>query len=308
MSSSRCHGWRRSECERSVESWREPCARGSGNGAEQRACARHEGRTRVLDRLTIMKQRTGSILIVDDDDMAREVLRRRLSAQGYSVADVPNGREAITLIKKTAFDVLLLDIVMPEFDGLQTLAALRETHPANELPVIMLTAKEGSEDVVEALRLGANDYVTKSIPFSVVLARIQTQVTLRQLAARVEALAVRDPLTGLYNRRGFYQLAEKEEQRVRRYGGTLQAIMIDMDHFKKINDTHGHNAGDQVLAVTSRYCQQQLRTADLIGRWGGEEYAILLPGIDLAGAAKTAERLRTGWPMPSSTGTMAPSR
>ena len=241
-----------------------------------------------------MKQRTGSILIVDDDDMAREVLRRRLSAQGYSVADVPNGREAITLIKKTAFDVLLLDIVMPEFDGLQTLAALRETHPANELPVIMLTAKEGSEDVVEALRLGANDYVTKSIPFSVVLARIQTQVTLRQLAARVEALAVRDPLTGLYNRRGFYQLAEKEEQRVRRYGGTLQAIMIDMDHFKKINDTHGHNAGDQVLAVTSRYCQQQLRTADLIGRWGGEEYAILLPGIDLAGAAKTAERLRDG--------------
>ena len=240
-----------------------------------------------------MKQQPGSLLIVDDDDMAREILRRRLSAQGYSVAEAPSGREAMALVKKTAFDVLLLDIVMPEFDGLQTLVALREIRPANELPVIMLTAKEGSDDVVEALRLGANDYVTKSIPFSVVLARIQTQVTLRRLVARVEALAVQDSLTGLYNRRGFYQLAEKEEQRVKRYGGTLQAIMVDMDHFKKINDTYGHKVGDEVLAVTSRCCQQHLRTVDLIGRWGGEEYAILLPGIDVEGAVKTAERLRS---------------
>lgn len=239
-----------------------------------------------------MTQQAGTILIVDDEDMARELLRRRLSAQGHSVTEATSGHEAIALVKKTDFDVLLLDIVMPEFDGLQTLVALREIRPANELPVIMLTAKEGSDDVVEALRTGANDYVTKSIPFSVVLARIQTQVSLRRLTARVEALAVRDPLTGLYNRRGFYQLAEKEGQRIERFGGTLQAIMVDVDHFKRINDTYGHIAGDEVLAVTARCCEQQLRAVDLIGRWGGEEYAILLPGIDVAGAVKTAERLR----------------
>ncbi len=231
------------------------------------------------------------ILLVEDNHVTREVLRARLAGRGYEVVEAGNGREALEALREREVDLVLLDVIMPEVDGLETLRELRREYPANALPVVVLTVKEGSDDVVEALRLGANDYVTKSVDFPVIEARIETQFSLRRLMAKVEDLAVRDPLTGLYNRRGFYDLAEREEARARRYDEPLQALLIDLDHFKEINDTHGHKIGDHALVETARRLEGGLRTCDLLGRWGGEEFSALLPGVELEGAERTAGRL-----------------
>ncbi len=233
-----------------------------------------------------------SILVAEDNHVTREVLQRRLGERGYTVHLAEDGEAALRAVKTQQVDLVLLDLMMPHMDGLAMLKAVREEHPASELPVVVLTVKEGSEDVVEALRLGANDYVTKTVDFSVILARIETQLSLRRMMAKVRELSIRDPLTGLYNRRGFYELAEKEEAKAQRYGQPLQAMMIDIDNFKQVNDTYGHKVGDRVLVETSRRCREAMRSGDVLGRWGGEEFAALLPGVGVEGAIKTAERLR----------------
>ncbi len=234
---------------------------------------------------------TPAILVVDDNQPTREILKRRLDRQGYSVSEAADGERAIELVRKHPFDLVLLDLVMPGLDGLGTLSRLRDLHTAANLPIIMLTSKEGSAEIIEALKRGANDYVTKSEDFSVILARINTQLSLRRLLEQVREMAVKDSLTGIYNRRGFFELAEKEEQRFLRYGGSLHAIMVDLDRFKHINDTHGHRVGDRVLVVAADRCRKALRSSDLLGRWGGEEFAVLLPEIDFEGARQTAQRL-----------------
>ncbi len=239
-----------------------------------------------------MSLETPAILVVDDNQPTREILKRRLDRQGFAVTEAGDGERAIELVRKHPFDLVLLDIVMPGLDGLGTLSRLRDIHTAANLPIIMLSAKEGSADVIEALKRGANDYVTKAEDFSVILARINTQLSLRRLNEQVREMAVKDSLTGIYNRRGFFELAEIEEKRFLRYGGSLHAIMVDLDRFKYINDTHGHRVGDRVLVVAASRCRKQLRSSDLIGRWGGEEFVILLPEIDFDGAQLTAQRLR----------------
>ncbi len=239
-----------------------------------------------------MSVESPAILVVDDNQPTREILKRRLDRQGFSVTEAASGERAVELVRKHPFDLVLLDIVMPGLDGLGTLSRLRDIHTATNLPIIMLSAKETSADVIEALKRGANDYVSKAEDFTVVLARINTQLSLRRLMEQVREMAVKDSLTEIYNRRGFFELAEKEEQRFLRYGGSLHAIMVDIDRFKHINDTHGHRAGDRVLVVAANRCLKQLRSSDLIGRWGGEEFVILLPEIDFDGAELTAQRLR----------------
>ncbi len=242
-----------------------------------------------------------SILIVDDNEPTREVLCRRFEERGYVVGQAAHGSAALEMVEHDSFDLVLLDIIMPGLDGLEVLRLLRRKHPPTELPVVMLTVKEGSDDIVKALRLEANDYVTKTAEFPVILARIQAQLALNSLLKQVQRMAVEDPLTKVYNRRGFVELAEKEHSRAKRYGdlpparrpGTaLQGIVADLDDFKRVNDTHGHKVGDQVLVAVARRCRRQLRACDLLGRWGGEEFAVLLPETDLEGARRCGERLR----------------
>ena len=232
------------------------------------------------------------ILVVEDNPVTSEVLQRRLTERGYQIELAGDGEAALEAVRAGSFDLVLLDIMLPEMDGLQVLAEVRRDHQASDLPVVVLTVKEASEDVVEALRLGANDYVTKTVDFTIILARIETQLSLRRITAKVRELAVRDPLTSLFNRRGFYELAEKEESRARRYKTPLHALVIDIDHFKAVNDIHGHEIGDRVLVQVAWRLRGELRASDIIGRWGGEEFVVLLPGIAAEGALRTAERLR----------------
>jgi diguanylate cyclase (GGDEF)-like protein len=242
----------------------------------------------------LMSQPQGTLLVVDDDAMNRDALSRRLTRTGYTVLTAENGADALTMIGQNRIDAVLLDIMMPGMSGIETLRSLRQSRSVSDLPVIMVTAKDGSDDVVEALGLGANDYVTKPIDYAVALARIRAQVTARRS----------DPLTGLPNRLLFL---ERINRLLKGGGGHSEhaagfaVLFIDVDRFKVINDSLGHAAGDELLSTLAVRLQHALRSTDSISRYeeptlariGGDEFTILVNGIDEADAATAvAERLR----------------
>ncbi len=247
-----------------------------------------------------MDQTNATLLLVDDDAMNRDALSRRLARKGYRVLTAESGSHALETVSATRVDAVLLDVMMPGMSGMETLRRLRESHSVSELPVIMVTANDRSEDVVDALDLGANDYVTKPIDFPVVLARIRTQVTARRA----------DPLTGLPNRVLFMDRLERLMARAQRAAGvspgmpsgvSFAVLFLDIDRFKIINDSLGHLAGDELLISLARRLEQALRSTDTVSRFdgeptlarlGGDEFTILLDGVRTVSDAKAvADRL-----------------
>ena len=234
--------------------------------------------------MTQMNHTAGTLLVVDDDAMNRDVLSRRLVRNGYRVLTAENGGQALDLVNAHRFDAVLLDVMMPGMSGVETLRRLRQSRSMSELPVIMVTANSSSDDVVEALGLGANDYVTKPIDFPIALARIKTQVT----AGRT------DPLTGLPNRTIFMdQLDRLIARPAGERDGTFAVYFVDIDRFKLINDSLGHLGGDEVLVGVARRLEQALRSADArlgskhaLARPGGDEFTILIDGLADADEAK----------------------
>lgn len=233
------------------------------------------------------------ILLVDDKTNIRDLVSRRLERKDYRVDTVENGREALETLDETDPDLVLLDVMMPGMDGFETLEEIREDVPADELPVLMLTAKEGTEGVLEALEKGANDYLKKPVNFPVALARIKSHLKLKRAHDRLQKIANHDQLTGLYNRRYWFSTFEDEFERSRRYGNPLSVMILDLDHFKEINDTYGHPAGDTVLEAFATILNDTLRESDVCARYGGEEFAVLLPETNVSSARDTAERIRT---------------
>ena len=232
--------------------------------------------------------------------MARDVLTRRLERLGYTVTAAADGRQALELIARQPFDVVLLDIKMPGLTGFQVLQAIRRIHSVTDLPVVMVTSSDDSDSIVEALQLGANDYVTKPIDFPVALARIRTHLLLRQMVLaleeanqKLERLSFLDGLTNIANRRRFDEFLQIEWRRAVREAAPLSVILADIDFFKAYNDTYGHEAGDEILKkVAGALAATVNRPADLVARYGGEEFIVALPGTDAAGALVLAERLR----------------
>jgi diguanylate cyclase (GGDEF)-like protein len=235
---------------------------------------------------------SATLLIVDDDAMNRDALSRRISSAGYAVLVAENGPQAIEIVRTERVDLVLLDVMMPEMSGVETLRRLRQHRSVADLPVIMVTAKTGSNDVVEALEVGANDYITKPVDFSVAMARIRTQLTARRA----------DPLTGLPNRVLFMDRLEQLMRRAKMNGHHAFAVFfLDIDRFKIINDSLGHVAGDELLVGVSRRLEQSLRSSDTIARFdgdctlarlGGDEFTILLDRVRTDTDAKmVAERL-----------------
>jgi diguanylate cyclase (GGDEF)-like protein len=241
-----------------------------------------------------------SLLVVDDDEMTRDVLTRRLQRIGHAVVAARDGTQALELIGQQPFDAVLLDIKMPGLTGFDVLKKIRQTKSVTDLPVLMVTSSDDSDSVVEALELGANDYITKPLDFPVALARIRTQLLLRRVVValeeanrKLERLSFLDGLTNIANRRRFDEYLAVEWRRAQREHAPVSLILADVDYFKGYNDHYGHEAGDEVLKHVAAALDATVgRPADLVARYGGEEFVVVLPGTDTQGAAALAERLR----------------
>ncbi len=202
----------------------------------------------------------GSLLVVDDQEINRDMLSRRLERRGYTVAAAEDGPQALEMIKTQKFDLVLLDIMMPRISGLEVLRILRARYPAADLPVIMATAKDQSSDVVEALQLGANDYVTKPFDFPVVLARIQTQLSLRRAMDEIQRLAKQLELRNTFIRATFGRYLTDEvvaslldSPEGLKLGGEQRQVTILMSDLRGFTSLSGELAPQQVVAILNRY-------------------------------------------------------
>lgn len=190
-------------------------------------------------------------------------------------------------------DLILLDVVMPEMDGYRTLEILKSENETKDIPVIFVTANTDLLEEEKGLKAGAVDYITKPIRPFIVLARVNTHLTLKKQKDSLIELARQDPLTGLHNRLALKEAAQREIPRANRHSKSLSLLMIDVDYFKKINDLHGHDVGDQVLKEVSDALKSNFRREDLVVRFGGEEFVVLLPLCDTKQAKiKGEETLR----------------
>ena len=233
-----------------------------------------------------------SVLIVDDENSNIIALTHILSPD-YTVYAVNNGQDAITAANKYQPDVILLDIVMPEMDGHDVISVLKNSEKTHNIPIVFITGLCTHNDEEKGLALGAVDYICKPFDPAIVKLRVYNQVKILNQFHTIERLSLRDQLTELFNRRGFDGRINMEWIRAIRKNAVISILMIDVDWFKKYNDTYGHQQGDLVLQTVALLLTQSLnRPGDVAARWGGEEFVVLLPNTDLAGALKIAERIR----------------
>jgi diguanylate cyclase (GGDEF)-like protein len=243
-----------------------------------------------------------SALVIDDSESARARLRVVLAEASLfdSVIEAGDGIAGLRAILSAPFDVVLCDLEMPGLDGEKLLRAHRERHRADDVPFFFLTAERDPDRLARLLRAGAADTITKPFHPAELVARVETHLRLRRLRAELreknailERLSITDALTGLRNRRFLEEVLRVEVLRAMRYRTPLAVLMIDVDHFKRVNDAHGHPVGDDVLRQTGHTLAGVMRGTDVAGRWGGEEFLAVLLHEDLDGAGILAERLRT---------------
>jgi diguanylate cyclase (GGDEF)-like protein len=245
------------------------------------------------------------ILLVEDTKAQAKMTMEFLEKNGYEVVWAQDGASAMKAAKTKSIDVILLDLVLPDINGNEVCRWLKLSQDTKAIPIIMLTVKGTTDDKVKGLEAGADDYLPKPYSEVELNARIYSclrtkalQDELRQknrqledMLMRVETLAVMDPLTNLFNRRRFEAILEKEFGRTMRYESPLSCLMIDIDHFKKINDTFGHRAGDTVLREMGKIILDSIRDVDTAARWGGEEFMVLIPETPKEKALKPANRI-----------------
>jgi two-component system cell cycle response regulator len=240
-----------------------------------------------------------TVLITDDSLVVRAVVRAHLETEGHHVLEAADGEAAIELCRRTPPDVILLDVEMPGIDGYQVLAALKQDEQLKDVPVVFLTDRTKMDDVLMGLRGGAHDYLKKPFEPAELVARVaaalhvkRLQDQLRERNADLDRLSRTDVLTGLHNRRHLEEELVRQHKEATRHGDRLCVLLLDIDKFKHVNDTYGHPAGDVVLGEFGQRLRDQLRGGDIAGRWGGEEFLVILPRTDLSGAIHVAERIR----------------
>ena len=240
------------------------------------------------------------ILIADDDALSRRLLKGTLQRAGYEVTAVTNGREAVEKLSEPDGPRLaLLDWMMPELDGLGVCSRVRKGCDQNYIYMILLTARESKEDIVAGLESGADDYLVKPFNADELKARLRTGERILHLEDRlVEAReemrfkATHDHLTSLWNRGVITDLLSRELDRSRRENVCTAVLLADLDHFKTINDTHGHLVGDQVMREVARRLLLSVRSYDFVGRYGGEEFLVVLNNCRPESALGRAEEIR----------------
>lgn len=245
------------------------------------------------------------ILLVEDSKGQAQSTKTFLEKNGYSVIWAEDGLSAFKIAKTEKIDLILLDRVLPDIEGNEVCRWLKLNQDTKGIPIIMLTVKDSTTDKVTGLEAGADDYLPKPYDEVELNARIyaclrtkalqdelrQKNRQLEEMLTRVETLAITDPLTGLFNRRRFESILTLEFKKASRYQTPLSCMMIDIDHFKSINDTFGHRTGDVILKEIANIIQKNIRDVDTASRWGGEEFAVLIPNTTKENAIQPANRI-----------------
>jgi diguanylate cyclase (GGDEF)-like protein len=241
----------------------------------------------------------GRILVVDDSRVVRAMVTNILARAGFAADEAPDGAAALEMSARRAYDVVITDLRMPGIDGFELLSEVKRRTPDVEVIILTGGLAEDVSCAVRALRLGAHDYLSKppSNADQVLLTveRALEKKALRdankRLVRELETLTRTDPLTGTQNRRAFDDMLAQEMARARRHRHPMGVVLLDIDHFKQVNDVHGHPAGDEVLRWFARTLQGSLREGDTLFRYGGEEFIVLLPHADADGTMAAAARL-----------------
>jgi len=237
-----------------------------------------------------IKKRT--ILIIDDSEVDIAALTDILSLE-YELVIARCGTKGVELAKSIRPDLIILDVVMPDIDGYEAISLLKKAVSTRNIPVIFITSLSKTKDEKKGLRLGCADYITKPFSKELVKLRIQNQTRILDYINKIEELSRIDQLTGLPNRRSFHERLRSEWKLAIREGTSVSILVMDVDHFKKCNDTYGHLMGDTVLQKVANSIASCLkRPTDFAARWGGEEFIALLPKTELNEAQYVAEEIR----------------
>jgi len=241
----------------------------------------------------------GRILVVDDNQDNIEIIATRLRFRGYEILEASDGNSALALVHEAAPDLILLDVMLPDIDGYEISRRIKGDENLPFIPIILVTARDSTQDKVAGLDAGADDYLTKPINFPELEARVRSMLRIKRLQdelelknRELERLAISDGLTGLFNHRHIHALLAEEFERSARTNDMMSVAMLDLDRFKSVNDTYGHPAGDRVLTELSDILRETARDIDKLGRYGGEEFMVLLPETGIEDAAVFVERVR----------------
>lgn len=234
-----------------------------------------------------------TVLVVDDDPDKAHLLQFALQMAGYDVRVAWNGEEGLAAIESYQPDLVIADVMMPVIDGYELAKRIRANPKTRFIPVILQTAgRHNAEDLRRGSEVGALGYITDPTDLDLLLARASTLLDFKSYLDSCEEAAFTDHLTGLANRRRFERQLDREVARTLRYSHAFSLLMLDIDHFKLVNDTYGHEAGDHVLTKLGRILQEGTRGIDLAARIGGEEFGIILTETELNQAVEVADRLR----------------
>jgi diguanylate cyclase (GGDEF)-like protein len=242
-----------------------------------------------------------TVLVIDDSPDVHRLLRARLRQEDIELVSAESGGKGLEEARRIQPAMILLDLDMPDMDGFEVLRHLKNDPVTLDVPVIVLSGLQSAQDKVMAFDLGAVDYITKPFNLTELRVRVRSALKMYRLVQMLAQCAQLDGLTGLWNRAYFDKRWSDEVAAAQRHGRSLSLAMLDVDHFKSINDTYGHPAGDSVLQGLARVLQRECRQEDIACRYGGEEFALIMPETSPAAAALVCERIRealarTSWP------------
>ena len=245
---------------------------------------------RIIKRLE--QNRDKNLLIVDDSKLIRNFYRRVLKVQNFNIFEASDGKEALDILKREKISLVLSDYNMPNMDGLEFLKEVRKDYERNELPFIGISSDKDSSTVSRFLKFGANDYLRKPFGKEELLCRINNALDMLDMFLHIKESAITDALTGLHNRHYLYEISESILAGANRTEKPLCLVVFDIDHFKRVNDTYGHAAGDKVLQSFANLLKNRVRKSDIVVRYGGEEFIVILPNTDKEMSGAVIETIR----------------